>query len=68
MDEYSGRIFYDGENAGGGPSLFFMDREAGAIFFENCRVVLFLESSARDPIIFRNPQLLSRSFLKIFSS
>ena len=29
MGVYSGRIFYDGENPGGGPALFFAEREAG---------------------------------------
>jgi hypothetical protein len=67
MDEYSGRISYDGENAGRGRALFFVDREAGAIFFENCRVVLFPESSVHDPIFFENLQLAIRSFLKMLS-
>jgi len=71
MDGHTGRIFYDGENAGGDPALFFAEREAGgreAIIFENCRVVLFPESSARDAIIYENPQLLSRTFFRIFRS
>jgi hypothetical protein len=37
---YSGRISYVGENSkGGGPALFFAEREAGyrgSIFFETC--------------------------------
>jgi hypothetical protein len=30
MDKYSGRKFYDGENAGRDPALFFAEYEAGA--------------------------------------
>jgi hypothetical protein len=41
MGKYLGRKFYDGENTKRGPALFFVDREAGTIYFENCRIVLF---------------------------
>jgi len=34
----------------------------------SCGVALFPESSARDPLFFKNPQQLSRSFSGIFSS
>jgi hypothetical protein len=68
MGVYSERISYDGENADGGPTLFFVEREAGAIFFENFRVVIFSESLDHDPIFFVNLQLLSHTVLKIFNS
>ncbi len=37
----------------------------GTIFFENYRGLLFPESSASGPIIFRNPQQRDRSFLEL---
>ncbi len=67
MEGYSGRTFYDGENAGGGPAIFLRIVKRGgrgAIFFENCRVVLFPESSACYLIILGNLQQLSRTFSK----